>query len=110
MPTTRPRTQVTHTRAVEQALEIARSRWPDESPSALLMHLVVRGGQATQDEQSQREIDRRAAVDAAASLVAALVDLDMVVAHHLAQARVTPIPGLVLCSCGRTVIVVYLAT
>lgn len=72
MPTTRPRTQVTHTRAVEQALEIARSRWPDESPSALLMHLVVRGGQAIQDEQSQREIDRRAAVDAAVQRLAGI--------------------------------------
>ncbi|WP_186316584.1 hypothetical protein [Microbacterium sp. BH-3-3-3] len=64
MPTTRPRTQVTHTREVEDALEIARSRWPDESPSALLMHLVVRGGQAIRDEQAQRARARRGAVDA----------------------------------------------
>ncbi|MFJ4159998.1 hypothetical protein [Microbacterium testaceum] len=63
MPTTRPRTQVTHTRDVEDALEIARSRWPDESPSALLMHLVVRGGEAIRDEQAQRALARRGAVD-----------------------------------------------
>lgn len=64
MPTTRPRTQVTHTPDVEDALEIARSRWPDESPSALLLHLVVRGGQAIRDEQAARALDRTGAVDA----------------------------------------------
>ncbi|WP_307206693.1 hypothetical protein [Microbacterium testaceum] len=64
MPTTRPRTQVTHTRDVEEALRIARSLWPDESPSALLLHLVVRGGQAIRDEQAQRARARRGTVDA----------------------------------------------
>lgn len=36
------------------------------------MHLVVRGGQAIQDEQSQRAIDRRAAVDAAVQRLAGI--------------------------------------
>ncbi|OZD54373.1 hypothetical protein CH252_08700 [Rhodococcus sp. 06-1477-1B] len=64
MPTTRPRTQVTHTREVEDALRVARERWPDESPSALLTHLVVAGGEAVREAQAERTRARRARVDA----------------------------------------------
>lgn len=65
MPTTRPRTQVTHTDEVEEALRIARSRWPDESPSALITHLVVAGAQALREEGSERNGARSRRIDVA---------------------------------------------
>ncbi|WP_295824286.1 hypothetical protein [uncultured Microbacterium sp.] len=65
MPTTRPRTQVTHTDEVEEALRIARSRWPDESPSALIAHLVVAGAHALRVEEGQRDDARSRRIDVA---------------------------------------------
>lgn len=63
MPTTRPRTQVTHTAEIEEALQIARSRWPDQSPSALITHLVVAGGHALRGEESRRSAAQRRRID-----------------------------------------------
>lgn len=63
MPTQLLRTQVTHTPAVERALESARERWSDESDGKLLLHLIEAGEERLR-EARQREIDERlAAID-----------------------------------------------
>lgn len=46
MPTERPRTQVTHTPEVAFALDVARRRWPNESPGRLIVHLIEEGARA----------------------------------------------------------------
>jgi len=41
MPTTLPRTQITHTSPVEEALALAAKQWPGERPGALLNHIIT---------------------------------------------------------------------
>ncbi|MCL1899066.1 MAG: hypothetical protein FWG11_00835 [Promicromonosporaceae bacterium] len=44
MPTTLPRTQVTHTPDVERALQVAHTRWPDESRASVLIARLAAEG------------------------------------------------------------------
>ena len=57
MPTKHPRTYITHTPQVAHALDIARTRWPDEDrESALILNLLDEGAKAVfQSEQYARE-------------------------------------------------------
>jgi hypothetical protein len=48
MPTKHHRTFVTHTPQVTRALEVARTRWPNERESALLLHLLEEGAKAVE--------------------------------------------------------------
>lgn len=64
MPTTRPRTQVTHTPDIEEALRIARLRWPNESPSVLLAHLVVEGARTVAASHPEATAGRLQRIDA----------------------------------------------
>jgi len=45
MPTTLTRTSITHTPPVERALTVAAVRWPGESSSRLLYHLIETGAE-----------------------------------------------------------------
>jgi hypothetical protein len=49
MPTKHQRTFVTHTPQVTRALEVARTRWPNERESALLLHLLEEGAKAVEN-------------------------------------------------------------
>lgn len=64
MPTTRMRTQVTHTAEIEEALRIARLRWPGESPSVLLTNLVLEGARTIEALAPATVAARRRSVDA----------------------------------------------
>ena len=64
MPTTRMRTQVTHTPDIEEALRIARLRWPNESPSVLLTHLVLEGARTIEALEPTAVVTRRRHIDA----------------------------------------------
>ncbi len=59
MPTTLHRSQITHTRAVRHALELAEQRWPDQSPGALLVRLIEEGARAVEDEMRDEEHRQR---------------------------------------------------
>jgi len=63
MPTQLPRTQISHTPPVVEALNAARHQWPGESDGRLLLHLIEAGGRSllAADEQSRR--DRLALID-----------------------------------------------
>ncbi|MET3567700.1 MULTISPECIES: hypothetical protein [unclassified Leifsonia] len=63
MPTTLLRTQVTHTPSVAHALEAARERWPGESDSKLLLHLVELGEHVLRADQRKQADDRLAELD-----------------------------------------------
>jgi len=53
MPTTLPRTYITHTPQVQRALEVARRRWPNESrDSALIANLLEVGQRNTAEEMN----------------------------------------------------------
>lgn len=52
MPTTRPRFQVTETPAVERALKIAATEWPDASRSELVTRLFERAADVIEGEKS----------------------------------------------------------
>ncbi|MXS75738.1 hypothetical protein CSIV_08925 [Microbacterium sp. CSI-V] len=64
MPTTRTRTQVTHTPEIEEALRIARRRWPGENPSVLLTHLVLEGARTIEALEPTLTASRRRHLDA----------------------------------------------
>lgn len=64
MPTTRTRTQVTHTPEIEEALRIARTRWPNESSSALLAHLVTEGARTVAAASPTAAADRLQRINA----------------------------------------------
>ncbi|MEV7973285.1 hypothetical protein [Cellulomonas sp. NPDC089187] len=59
MPTTLPRTQVTHTEVVRHALDIAEERWPGQSPGALLLRLIEAGAQVVEDEMNDARRQER---------------------------------------------------
>jgi len=52
MPTTLPRTRVTHTSEVEHALEVGRKRWPDQPDSTVLANAVVEWSRRAEQELS----------------------------------------------------------
>lgn len=64
MPTSRPRTQVTHTDTVQHALEVAAQRWPGQKPSVLLTHLIEEGARVIESEESEETAERRSKLDA----------------------------------------------
>jgi predicted metal-dependent phosphoesterase TrpH len=70
MPTTLPRTQVTHTREVRHALEVAARRWPGQRPSVLLAHLIEEGAHAIEADAAGRDADRRDRVESVAARLA----------------------------------------
>jgi hypothetical protein len=59
MPTSLPRTSITHTPAVERVLALASRRWPHASPRDLLLHVAQEWADqaegAAQREQAARE-------------------------------------------------------
>ncbi|WP_422935401.1 hypothetical protein [Sinomonas sp. P47F7] len=59
MPTSLPRTQVTHTALVRHALDVAAKRWPGEKNGALLVHLIEEGARAVEGSTQASELDRR---------------------------------------------------
>jgi hypothetical protein len=54
VPTTRPRHTITETDEIARALDVAERRWPGESRSRLLAHLVEAGAEALEDERQRR--------------------------------------------------------
>ena len=53
MPTTLPRTQVTHTADVADALRIAAARWPDDAsrPARLMTNLIGVGARTLSESE-----------------------------------------------------------
>lgn len=62
MPTTKHRTQITHTEEVERALAVAELRWPGERESSLLLHLIAEGADAVARGDEFAAAQRRARV------------------------------------------------
>jgi hypothetical protein len=62
MPTSRPRHQVTETPEVAHALDRAAKRWPGETRSKLLRHLIEVGGGILERDERTEDGARRAAV------------------------------------------------
>jgi hypothetical protein len=50
MPTTLPRTNITHTPRIQRALDVASRRWPNEPDGKLLVRLVTLGAEAIAPE------------------------------------------------------------
>jgi len=68
MVTTRHRTQVTHTDAVEHALLLARKRWPNEERASTLISLLIEEGAKTiEASDDAAAAGRRREVDAVAA-------------------------------------------
>ena len=63
MPTTKHRFVVTETDQVAQALDDAARRWPEESRSRLLVHLVEEGHRAVLRESAERRVARLEAIE-----------------------------------------------
>ena len=57
MPTSLPRTQVTHTPEVADALRIAATRWPDDAsrPARLMTNLIGVGAQTLSESEKGGE-------------------------------------------------------
>ena len=68
MPTTLPRTQITHTPPVHHALDVAAREWPQErnKPGVLLVNLVVKAASDLEAQQAQRRRARQARLRAVA--------------------------------------------
>lgn len=62
MPTSRPRTNITHTPQVRHALEVARAHWPDEDRDSVLLLKLLDAGvktiEAGEDAAAERRIAR----------------------------------------------------
>lgn len=82
MPTTRPRYQITETPEVAHALDVAARRWPGESRSKLVLHLIRTGGAALEEEGRDVVSQRLAAIDSSAGKYA-----DTFGEHHLDELR-----------------------
>lgn len=53
MPTKNPRTHITHTPQVARALQVARTRWPNEDrESVLILHLLDEGARSIEENQA----------------------------------------------------------
>ncbi|PRI10004.1 hypothetical protein [Leucobacter massiliensis] len=65
MPTTLPRTQLTHTPEVQRALKIAARRWPGEKPSTLMQRLLEEGARAVEVDLAEQREERRVRIDEA---------------------------------------------
>jgi catalase (peroxidase I) len=65
MPTTRPRYQLTVTEDVQEALERAAERWPQDAgrPGRLLLRLVHAGDETLRDERGRARERRRRAIE-----------------------------------------------
>lgn len=67
MPTKHPRTYITHTPQVAHALDVARTRWPDEDrESALILHLLDEGAKAVEQSEGYAQEQRSARIRAIA--------------------------------------------
>ncbi|MDR6867503.1 hypothetical protein J2Y69_002106 [Microbacterium resistens] len=67
MPTTNPRTHITHTPQVVHALDVARARWPEEGrESALILRLLEEGAKAIEESDAYAEERRNARIRALA--------------------------------------------
>ena len=60
MPTTLPRTTITRTEEVERLLDVARARWPHESPATQLIRLAEAGARVLDDDERQARRERLA--------------------------------------------------
>ncbi|WEK61356.1 MAG: hypothetical protein P0Y60_00940 [Candidatus Microbacterium colombiense] len=59
MPTKSPRTHITHTPQVLHALDVARTRWPDEDrESALILHLLDEGAKSIEEHREAADAYR----------------------------------------------------
>jgi len=56
MPTTLPRTTITHTPPVALLLSIAEHRWPGQTPGQQMIRLMETGAAALAPEEQQRRI------------------------------------------------------
>ncbi len=66
MPTRLPRTQVTHTVEVQQALTVAEARWPGVPTSVLMTKLMTAGANALTVSDSTAETERKKKIEAMA--------------------------------------------
>jgi hypothetical protein len=68
MPTTLPRTQVTHTAELRDALEVGQRIWPEyaNKPSVLITRLAQEGARHYQTVEDERLAERRARILAGA--------------------------------------------
>jgi hypothetical protein len=66
MPTTLPRTQVTHTEPVRRALEAAAERWPGLTPQRLMVRLIEEGATSLARDQAQEAAEHRRRVESLA--------------------------------------------
>ena len=64
MPTTLPRTQVTHTPAIAHALEVASLRWPSATPLELIQAIAEDWVAAAESEQREKSLTRAARIRA----------------------------------------------
>lgn len=69
MPTTLPRTSVTHTPPVQRMLTVAESRWPGAESRELILRLMEEGERMIRDNQAHWN----RSVEVAASTLTALV-------------------------------------
>ncbi len=76
MPTARPRHVITETDDVAQALDDARSRWPEDRANRrkLLQHLLEAGHLAIRAEGERQFAQRRAAVAKSSGLFTGAYD------------------------------------
>lgn len=63
MPTSLPRTWITHTSEVQHALEVAEKRWPGQRPNSLLLHLIEEGARIVETTNTETVAARRAEIE-----------------------------------------------
>lgn len=68
MPTVRPRHQITETDDVAAAIDLAATRWPEESRAQLLRRLVVQGAQRLAESPVERALGIEVALQELAGL------------------------------------------
>jgi len=69
MPTTRARYQITETPAVERAIDVAATKWPNEPRSRLVHRLLQAGADAIERREDERVNQRVAAIRESAGTV-----------------------------------------
>ena len=76
MPTTLPRTNITHTPAVQRALAMAERRWPGDSPRVLLTNIATEWTAQMESIGTRRREERQARIRAGAGSVHGVYDPD----------------------------------
>ena len=69
MTTVLPRIQITLTREVAEALEMAAQQWPTAPKSKIASQLIVLGSQQLADERDIKRLERRAVITATAGML-----------------------------------------